>query len=356
MKKNSTPYSRREFLKRTSQATSGFVVLSAVPSFLRSGTLTGSPIVVERAFYTMGTTVSITAYGESRSQINHAITKAFQAIQRCDDLMSVYKPGSDISRLNRSGGRDTVSLDESIIDLLHHAERFHTLSSGIFDVTVEPLMHLWGFRNEKEIPLHAPSDKEIAATLDAVGFENVSFESGNRVGLLNPGTKVDLGGIAVGYSVDAAVNVLKREGIESAFINHSGDAYALGAPPEDEGWEIGIPDPSSPGTMIAGMKVRDRAVSTSGNYRNSLETGGKRIGHILDPRTGKPAGESASTTVFAHCALEADALSTALFGLPEADQQLLLDIIPETELISIGRANGKVMRRKTGDRRGLTAQ
>ena len=355
MKKNSTSYSRREFLKRTSRAASGFVVLSAVPSLLRSGTLTGSPIIVERACYTMGTTVSITACGENRSQINLAITKAFQAIQRCDNLMSVYKPESDISRLNRSGGREAVRVDESVIDLLRSAERFHALSGGAFDVTVEPLMRLWGFRNEKEIPLHAPSDKEIAATLDAVGFKNVSSESGNRVGLLNPETKVDLGGIAVGYSVDAAVNVLKREGIESAFINHSGDAYALGAPPEEEGWEIGIPDPSSPDTIIIGMKVRNKAVSTSGGYRKYIEAGGERFGHILDPRTGKPGNECVSTTVFAHRALEADALSTALFGLSEADQQSLLDAIPKTELVSIGRATGKVVKRKTGDRHSSAA-
>ncbi|MEX2090293.1 MAG: FAD:protein FMN transferase [Bacteroidota bacterium] len=335
MKTNSLSYSRREFLKRTSRAASGFVLLSSIPSFLRSGTLTGVPLSTERAFFTMGTTVTISAYGESRDQINHAVTKAFQAIQRCDNLMSLYKPESDLCRLNRSGGRETVCIDESLVEILHQAKHFHDLSYGAFDVTIEPLMQLWGFRSEMGEPLHPPTDKEIAVTLDAVGFENIFVENEKEVGLLHPDAKVDLGGIAVGYSVDAAVNVLRREGIESAFINHSGDAYALGAPPECEGWEIGIPNPLNTHELVSNFSVRDKAISTSGNYEKTVKIHGRPFGHILDPRTGKPGDATLSTTLIADTAITADALSTGMFCLDEDQQAALVNRVRGLELIRI---------------------
>jgi thiamine biosynthesis lipoprotein len=335
MKNNSPSYSRREFLKRTSQAASGFVLLSSVPSFLRSGTLTGVPLFIERAFFTMGTTVTISAYGESRNHINHAVTKAFQAIRRCDNLMSLYKPESDLCRLNRSGGRETVCIDESVVEILHQAKHFHDLSDGAFDVTIEPLMRLWGFRNEKELPVRTPSDKEILAAMDAVGFENIFFEKENRMGLLHPDAQVDLGGIAVGYSVDAAANVLRREGIESAFINHSGDAYALGAPPECEGWEIGIPNPLNTYELVSNFSVRDKAISTSGNYEKTVKIHGRPFGHILDPRTGKPGDVTLSTTLIADFAITADALSTGMFCLDEDHQAALVNRVRGVELIRI---------------------
>lgn len=283
----------------------------------------------------MGTTVVISAYGESREQIDHAVTKAFQAIQRCDDLMSLYKPESDLCRLNHFGGREPVCLDESIVEILHQAKHVHDLSSGAFDVTIEPLMQLWGFRNERGGSLHPPTDREIALALDAVGFKNIFFEGQNQVGLLHPDAKVDLGGIAVGYSVDAAVNVLRREGIESAFINHSGDAYAMGTPPESEGWGIGIPNPMNTHELVSNFSVRDKAISTSGNYEKTVEIHGRPFGHILDPRTGKPGDAALSTTLIADTAITADALSTGMFCLDEDQQAALVNRVHGLELIRI---------------------
>lgn len=335
MGKPSKSYSRREFLKKSAQTASGFALLSSVPSLLRASAFRDSPVLIERAFYTMGTTVTIAAYGESRSHVNRAITCAFRTIQHCDNVMSLYKPESDLCRLNRSGGREPVRVDSSIIDLLRHAEHFYHLSSGAFDITIEPLMHLWGFRNERDERVSIPSDHSIEKVLKAVGIENVVVEDEHHVGFRNPQTKIDLGGIAVGYSVDAAVEVLKQEGIESAFINHSGDAYALGAPPDSDGWEIGIPNPLNTRELVSRFTLRNKAVSTSGNYEKNIRIRGEIFGHILNPHTGRPGNAANSTTLIADSSLVADALSTGLFCLDDRRQVDPVNRIPGTELIRI---------------------
>lgn len=327
-------FSRREFLKRSVQIAPGLALLSSIPSFLKGKTLQGEPAYVERAVYTMGTVVTLSAYGENYTKVNQAITKAFQEIQRIDTLMSVYKPASQLSLINRNAGNAPVHVERDLINIIASAKRFHTLTKGEFDITIEPLMELWGFRNEQPALDHVPSDKELQSRLDAVGFSNIVVDEREQsVGLSNPRTRLDLGGIAVGYSVDRAIAMLKSEGIESAFLNHSGDAFAIGTPEDSDGWEIGIPNPLQPKEMMARYTIRDQAVSTSGSYEKYVTVNAEQFGHILDPRTGKPGTMMQSATVFAPTSLEADALSTGLFCMDKNAAQQLVSKMPEMRLI-----------------------
>ncbi|MBM3301409.1 MAG: FAD:protein FMN transferase, partial [Deltaproteobacteria bacterium] len=264
-----------------------------------------------------------------------AISRAFIEIRHIEELMSLYKPGSDLSRLNQSAGKDPVRVNHDLIEVVEQARHFTAMTKGAFDITIESLMKLWGFRSE-ESRSHMPGDGEIRNALEAIGMHNVLVDrTEGSIALLGREAKIDLGGIAVGYSVDRAVEQLRRAGIEQAFINHSGDAYALGVPPESEGWEIGAPDPLNPSEIIATFKLCDRGVSTSGNYEKCLMISSWRVGHILDPRTGRPGNTLLSTTLFAPTVIEADALSTGLFCLDPSDLEKTIKNLKGLELFAI---------------------
>lgn len=327
-------WSRRSFLTTTSRV-AGFVLLSPFSSFARGKTWDG-PVYIERAFATMGTVVTISAYGEQRAHLLNAITKAFQAIQQVDNLMSVYKENSDVSRISSEAGKKELLVDPGVVDVLTQAERYHRLTGGVFDITIEPLMELWGFRNAERPREAIPSDAQIQAALDAVGFRHLHIDpQRHTVGLAHDHARLDLGGIAVGYSVEQAVQILKLEGVESAFINHSGDCYALGTPPDQDGWKIAIPNPLNEREMVWTGSLRDKAVSTSGNYEKIVILGGRQFGHIIDARTGRPTKIFASTTVIADSAIEADALSTGFYCLAEERRIDLIRKLHGPELIQI---------------------
>ncbi|MBI3587497.1 MAG: FAD:protein FMN transferase [Ignavibacteriales bacterium] len=327
-------FTRREFLKRSVQIAPGLVLLSSLPSVLKGKTLSGAPAYVDRACYTMGTVVTLSAYGERYSHVNQAITKAFQEIQRIDNLMSLYKPESRLSLINHNAGKAPVRVERDLINIIVSAKHYYAVTRGEFDITIEPLMKLWGFRKEQPTLDHVPSDKELQSRLDAVGFNNIVVDEREQsVGLINPHSQLDLGGIAVGYSVDRAISILKNEGITSAFLNHSGDAFALGAPENTEGWEIGIPNPHQPNEMMASYIIHDQAVSTSGSYEKYVTVNAERFGHILNPQTGKPGKSMQSATVFAPTSLEADALSTGLFCMDVTVAQQIVSGLPHMTLV-----------------------
>jgi thiamine biosynthesis lipoprotein len=316
-------YSRREFIKLSAKTISGILLIPSFPSFLIGKNLQKSPLYVHRAFYTMGTVVTISAYGKDKKHINNVITKTFLEIQRMDNLMSLYKPLSQLSLINNSAGKDAVFADDELIEIIEYSKYYNRFTNGMFDITIEPLMELWGFHNfdgEKNViqtpsnVIQIPSDVEIQKRLEAIGMKNIVIDKKNKtVGLKSSYSKIDLGGIAVGYSVDRAVKILKSEGIESAFINHSGDAYAIGSPLDSDGWQISIPNPINPDEMITTLNIHNKAISTSGNYRKYVEFESKRFGHIINPQRGIPVKELLSLTVISESSLMCDAISTGLF-------------------------------------------
>ncbi len=201
-----------------------------------------------------------------------------------------------------------------LLGVIQTARAYHAVTAGAFDVTIGPLLELYGFFRGEDSAAY-PDDRTIAGTLSAIGDGNIVIDSArSSVGLTHPRARIDLGGIGVGHALDRATLVLRDRGVESALLNHSGDIVAVGAPPGGEGWEIGIQDPANPRGTIASFNLRDRAVSTSGNYENFITTDRGRIGHILDPLTGRPAAARLSVSVFADSSAAADALSTGFFA------------------------------------------
>jgi len=292
---------------------------------------------IQRAKPLMGTLVEIVVYHDplkfSRGRIEQVIEQAFKEIERIDDLMSVYKADSQISAINNLSGRGFVKVEQDLIRVVEEAIRIGQLSRGAFDITIGPLLQLWGFTDRHG---HWPSASQVKEVLSLIDYRNILIDRSNRrIKLRLPGMALDLGGIAKGYAVDWAIRVLREHGIERALVNAGGDLFALGHPAGKDGWHIGIRDPFLPDKIAGILEIVDQAVATSGNYENFLVYKGKKYSHILDPRSGYPVQGIASVTILAKTTMEADALATAVTVLGVEEGMELIDRLPQTEGIIV---------------------
>jgi thiamine biosynthesis lipoprotein len=268
----------------------------------------------------MGTFVEVTSPREEASQI------VFNEIKRIEGLLSKYDPESQISRLNKSG---KLKVDAEVFYILKKSLEFFSQSQGAFDITVAPLMDLWGF-TEKEYTV--PDIEKIKKTLDYIGSDKIILqEVNNMVKFRLSKMRVDLGAIAKGYAVDCAVSKLKAAGIKSCLINAGGQIYCLGNK-LGKPWKVAIQDPRDD-KFWGYLNLEDKAVSTSGDYQQYFFKDNKRYAHILNPKTGYPASSGiASVTVIAPDGLTADALSTAIFILGREKGEALAKKYPETQV------------------------
>lgn len=312
-----SPLSRRLFLKRAGQACGILVFLPAVKhiggGLLASTLSNGDSRYFEHTVVAMGTTARVGVYAAAEDEANAAINAAFQELKRLEALFSRFQPNSDISRLNVAAGGAAISVAAETTDILTAAKAYAILTHHAFDVTIEPLMQLWGFRNDQQKLQELPTAREINAALQYIGAGQIEVDATNHTARLHGhGTRIDLGGIAVGFALDRMANLLRRRGIERAFIDISGDMIALGSP-DEKGWPVAIPDPQNTANLIYHTTIRDEALATSGNYMSYVVYNARRYGHIMDPHEGIPANHVLSSTVISKLGIDADALSTASF-------------------------------------------
>ncbi len=270
-----------------------------------------------RTITCMGTFVSISIHGSHVGRHSGAVEQAFDEVRAVDVLMSTFRPDSQVSRLNRAAGRDSMAVDPRVAEVLRAAHLMGAQSGGVFDVTVLPLMRAFGFREgDREGKPHLPTPEALHAALARVDYRAIEVDTvRDAAGLAHSGAAIDLGGIAKGYAVDRATEVLRARGVRQAVINAGGDLRVLGAPGPDngDGWRVGITDPLQPGRILATLELRDQAIATSGNYEHFIEVGEERFGHLIDPKSGSPAEPMLSATVVAPTAMQADAASTTAF-------------------------------------------
>ncbi|MFH1245057.1 MAG: FAD:protein FMN transferase [Candidatus Omnitrophota bacterium] len=294
----------------------------------------------------LGTFVEITVADRDKSDkaVKEAIGRASQEISRVEQLLSRFIPQSDISRINISAGVEPVKVSAETISVLEQAIRFSQLTGGAFDVTIYPLLEVWGITDKGKKDRQVPTDSQIKQALSKVGYKYIEInQEQNTVFLPHQGMSIDLGGIAAGYAVDRAIKILKEAGIHSALINAGGDIYALGAKGRAK-WQIGLRHPRRSSEMLATLALRDRAVATSGDYQNFVEIKGRRYSHIVNPRTGYPCAEvPASVTVLANDCITVDALSTAVFVLGPEKGQDLIEQLKGTEVIIGCIAEGRLI-------------
>jgi len=273
----------------------------------------------------MGTTVEVVSGDRQASRI------VFEEIQRIDNLLSKYKDDSEVALLNKKG---ELPVSPETFYVIKKSKEFWQLSGGAFDVTVAPLMDLWGFTQRS---YRIPSDDEIKEALRYAGSDKIIFnDKNNMVKFKVLGVKIDLGAIGKGFAVDCAVKKLKERGIKSCLVNAGGHIYCLGDR-SGRPWKIAIQDPRKLG--FAGyVKLKDRAIATSGDYRQFFIEGNRRYAHIIDPRTGYPADSGViSATVIAPDCTTADAIATAVFVLGEGKGREFAKNFKEVELTVIAK-------------------
>lgn len=293
----------------------------------------------------LGTFVEITVSGLNKPEreIREGVNKAFAEINRIERLLSRFIPQSDIGRINTFACREPVKVTAETIRVLEKAIEFSRRTRGAFDVTIYPLLELWGITDKEKSPRHIPAAPQIAQALQKVGYQYIEIaREKNTVFFTREGMTIDLGGIAAGYAVDRAVGILKAAGISSALINAGGDIYALGVKGKTK-WQIGLKHPRRQKEMLTILALQDEAVATSGDYQNFVEIEGRRYSHIVNPRTGYPCADvPASVTVISDDCTTADALSTALFVLGPQEGGELIDKVEGAEAIIVSILDGKL--------------
>ncbi|MBO0860314.1 MAG: FAD:protein FMN transferase [Chloracidobacterium sp.] len=268
----------------------------------------------EESRVSMGCVYTIDSFGPDLAGLREASAAALDEVDRIDRLMSDYKKDSELSRVNREAAKGPVKADPELFDFIAESLRYGRESEGAFDITVGPLMKVWGFfRGEGRMP----EDAELARARNSVGYQHVILnQMDGTIFFDTAGVELDLGGIAKGYAVDRAVAVLKQYGVTSALVSAGGSTtYALGAPPGDPAWEIEVQDPVERDKIAIRIQLKDLALSVSGSYEKFFELNGKRYSHIMDPRTGRPVQGVLSVVVITGDGVSGDALDNVFYVL-----------------------------------------
>ena len=279
---------------------------------------------------TMGTSFSIKASvlpdGVNADQLSLDVKELLELV---NDQMSTYRPYSELSIINNSDSVEWQPVSEALFSVLAEAKRISDLTEGAFDVTVGPLVNLWGFGPDP-LSFEAPSNDRILLAMQRIGYRHLKLRTEPMsIKKNHPDLYLDLSAIAKGYGVDQVGLLLEKRGIRDYLVEIGGELRLRGRKPDGNAWRIAIEKPSSEQRMIQKIvSITDTSVATSGDYRNFFEAEGVRFSHTIDPRTGRPINHNlVSVTVLSDTAMEADAWATAFMvlgaeeGLRLAEQQ-----------------------------------
>lgn len=271
---------------------------------------------VRRVGWALGSTVSLTVFHRSESQAQRALAAAFAELERIEELMSLYRPSSQLSRLNHH--RLLSDPHPMLLDVLACAQQTSAITQGAFDITIQPLWELYAAARQSG---RLPGEAEVEAARRLVDWRRVEIDRG-QVRLRGKGTKITLNGIAQGYAADRVTQTLRGHGIQNALID-TGEIGALGLKPPGDGWTIGIQHPRDEQAYVSLVKLAGRCLATSGDYATTFSPDYQHH-HLFDPRTGHSPTELSSVSIVAATAMQADALSTAVFVMgPDAGASLL---------------------------------
>jgi thiamine biosynthesis lipoprotein len=278
----------------------------------------------------MGTAINVELWHEDADQGRILIDAVMKEMHRIDDLMSTYKPDSELSRVNRNAATGPVTVDNELLTLIEHALMFSDITHGAFDITYASAGQYYDYRKGRK-----PDSKQLAEVLPAVSYHHVRLEPvRSSVQFLQPGVRIDLGGIAKGYAVDSSIAILQAAGVRNALVSAGGDTRVIGRR-WDHPWRVGIRDPRNRDSLVSTIPLEDAAISTSGDYERYFEEDGVRYHHILNPDTGDSSREVHSASIIGNNATDTDALSTSVFVMGVDKGLKLVNSLPDTEAIII---------------------
>jgi thiamine biosynthesis lipoprotein len=303
-----------------------------------------APAQLQRYRYSqiqMGVPMELVLYAADEPTANKGAQAAYERIKELNSVLSDYDPQSELSRLSDSAGQGrAVPVGPDLWLVLSRSQLLAARTGGAFDVTVGPYVKLWRrARRSKEFP---PADR-LAEARAAVGYRHLHLDPQNHAATLeNPGMRLDLGGIAMGYACDEALRVLRELGITRTLIDASGDILVGDAPPGAAGWKIGIaPLDAKDGPPSRFVLVTNAAVTTAGDAAQFVEIGGRRYSHIVDPHTGLGLSTHSSVTVIAPDCLTADALDTAANVLGPTEGLKLIEQTPGAAAFIVEMVDGR---------------
>jgi thiamine biosynthesis lipoprotein len=259
----------------------------------------------------MGSSFDITVVANDTVEANMAIDLAVAEITRIEKLISSWDKNSQTSQINRNAGIKPVQVNPELFQLIQRAIKISKLTNGAFDISYASMDKVWFFDGSMT---EMPSEEIIKKSVEKVGYQNIILnEEKHSVFLKLKGMKIGFGAIGKGYAADKAKALLQEKGVISGIINASGDLNTWGTQPNGKDWLVAIVNPLNKGKVFSWMPVHNSAVVTSGNYEKYVKFNNTLYTHIIDPRTGYPAKEILSATIFTKTAELSDALATSIF-------------------------------------------
>ena len=259
----------------------------------------------------MGSRFDISVVANDTLKASYYINLAVEEISRIEKLISSWDPNSQTSEIIRNAGIQPVKVDKELFDLIERSIAISKLTDGAFDISYASMDKIWKFDGSMKT---MPSEKEIKESVAKVGYNNIILYKENQTVFLKlKGMKIGFGAIGKGYAADKAKTLLISEGVVAGIINASGDMNTWGKQPNGDDWKVAITNPLNKNNAFALLPISNSAVVTSGDYEKYVNFNGKRYSHIIDPRTGYPASDIISVSVFAPKAELADALATSIF-------------------------------------------
>ena len=284
----------------------------------------------------MGTAIAVELWSDDRDAGESAIDAVMAEMHRIDQLMSPYKPVSELSIINRDAAQRPVPICPEMFELIARSLRFSELSDGAFDITYASAGHLYDYRERVK-----PSDAALAKAVGAIGWKNLLLDRAQRtIRFAREGVRIDLGGFAKGHAVDHGAAILARLGIRHAIVTAGGDSHVLGDK-RGRPWTIAIRDPRNADAVVAVLPLEDVAISTSGDYERFFETDGVRCHHVIDPKTGKSPDSIRSVTILADDGLTSEALSKCLFVMGLERGMALIEAQPGVDAVVVD-AHGRL--------------
>jgi thiamine biosynthesis lipoprotein len=292
---------------------------------------------MQRTEAIMGTRCYVELWADDPVKGNAAIDAVMTELRRIDDLMSHYKPESELSAINQHANERPVQVDKELFDLIKLSTHYSQITEGAFDITYASVGYLYDYRRR----IH-PSEEQIKQALPAVNWRNMLLdEQHHTVRFEHPGMRIDLGGIGKGYAVDRGIEILKARGIERALVTAGGDSRIIGDR-NGRPWLVAIRHPDNPNKVVTRIPLSDSAMSTSGDYERYFDEDGVRYHHIIDPRTGHSASKVRSATILAPTATQTDGMSKTAFVLGAEKALEIINKMPEYDAVFV-LPDGKVL-------------
>ncbi|WP_291285711.1 FAD:protein FMN transferase [Flavobacterium sp.] len=304
---------------------------------------TTAQVLRKRTTLLMGGRFDISIVANDSLTAEQNIDAVIAEITRIENLISDWKPDSQVSQVNQNAGIRPVKVDREVFELTQRAIQFSEATRGGFDVSFAAMDRIWKFDGSMT---EMPSPEAIKKSVEKVGYKNIILDSvQSTIFLKLKGMKIGFGALGEGYATDKCRNMMLEKGIKAGIVNGSGDMTAWGRQPNGKDWNIGMTNPFHPDTLFAVVPLNNGAVTTSGSYEKFVVFDGKRYSHIINPATGYPATGLCSVSVFGPNAETANGLSTSLMVLGQKEGLLLLKKYPDYSCVMIT-DNGKLVKSK----------